>query len=251
MGLTEAGLLVDRAETLANIYAETLDWSETKKEWHDRRVADRASRHSAQKIFRVLRSRFQAAGDSLPSIPQLADLYGACEKERDKAQLTYLYLVHADPLVRYTLLELLRSQGLETSEWMLDYDRLNSYLESFKFEDGSGLRYADSTLERWVQGFRSVVHDIGVRDSQLSDRGHAPGLGRIPFLVAAGYSWKEEGENWQERPIGWMYLFQPRHFWNQLFDRLGKEGNWTTRHFRNQLLLRPIGNPFDLDGGGQ
>lgn len=248
MDLTEAGLLVERTEAIADIYAETLDWSKTKELWHDQRLADRGSRHSAQKIFRVIRSRFQAAGDSLPTIPQLANLYNTCVKARDKAQLTYLYLVHADPLVRFTLHELLRDQGLEVSEWMMDNDLLIKYLEAFRFDDGDSLEYANSTLKRWTQGFRSVLHDVGVRDSPYSNKGHPPGLDRIPLLVTAGYSWKEQEEQWQEHPIGWMYLFQPRHHWDQLFDRLGEDANWTTRHVRNQLLLRPADNPFDVEG---
>lgn len=248
MDLTEAGLLVDRAETIADIYADTLDWSKTKEAWHDRRLADRGSRHSAQKIFRVIQSRFQAAGDSLPTIPQLADLYKICGKERDKAQLTYLYLVNADPLVRFVLHELLRDQDFETSEWLLDYDRLMSYLDAFRFADGGDLEYAESTLERWAQGFRSVLHDIGVRDSPQSNKGHSPNLGQVPFNVAAGYSWKEQNDHWQEQPIGWMYLFQPRHQWDNLFDRLSHESNWTTRQVRNRIQLRPDDELFYLGG---
>ena len=248
MDLTGAGLLVDRSASIANLYAETMDWSKTKEYWHEQRLADRGSRHSAQKIFNIIKGRFQAAGDTLPTIPQLANLYGDCETDRDKAQLTYLYLVHADPLVRFTVHEVLRNQGIEISEWKLDNHRLLKYLQSFRFDNGSSLEYAESTLERWVQGFRSVLFEIGVRNSQYGNEGAPPSLNRIPLLVSAGYSWKEQEEEWQKHPVGWMYLFQPKHHWDQLFDRLSEEPGWTTRQVRNQLFLRPDDDPFTVGG---
>lgn len=249
MDLTEAGLLVDRAEAIADLYEDTLDWTKTKEAWHEHRLADRGSRHSAQKIFRALRKRFQAAGDTLPTIPQLARMYEACSKQRDKAQLTYLYLVNADPLVRYVLHELLRDQGLQASEWSLHYDHLTRYLDAFRTKEGAPLDYAGSTLERWAQGFRSVLHDIGVRDSPQSNMGHPPQLGRVPLLVTAGFSWQEQAEDWQSLPLGWAYLFQPRHHWDKLFERLAQEPPWTTRHVRNELLVRPKDDPFEIEGG--
>lgn len=247
MNLTEAGLLVERSQLISEVYAETLDWGKTKEVWHERRLADRGSRHSSQKIFRILRSRFQAAGDTLPSMPQLSNIYSLCSTERDKAQTTYLFLLNADALIQYTLHELFLDQGTDKAEWDLSRPVILGYLDDFKYKDGSSLDYAGSTKKRWAKGFRSIMKEINVRDSSQSNSGKPPNLGRIPLAVSAGYAWKELGEQWQGCPIGWIYLFQPKNDWEYLFKRLLEEEKWKGREVRNQLHFRPEGDPFELE----
>jgi len=59
MDLTMCGLLVERAEELARLYAEHGNWNDVKERWFDERLSNRSTRGSSQKIYRVLTSRFK------------------------------------------------------------------------------------------------------------------------------------------------------------------------------------------------
>ena len=51
--LTMCGLLVDRAEELAQLYADKGNWNDVKEIWFDERLSNRSTRGSSQKIYRV------------------------------------------------------------------------------------------------------------------------------------------------------------------------------------------------------
>jgi len=65
MDLTMCGLLVERAEELARLYAEHGNWNDVKERWFDERLSNRSTRGSSQKIYRVLTSRFKNAPTDL------------------------------------------------------------------------------------------------------------------------------------------------------------------------------------------
>jgi hypothetical protein len=242
VGLTEAGLLPKRTETAVRLYAETRSWTEVKQQWHEERVHGRGSRGSAQKILRLIQRRLQAGGSTLPSTTDLHALVEECPTTRAKAQLFYFYLVEEDPLVQFVLHHLLRNQGTDREEWQLDTSTIAEYLESFRYEGGSALDYADSTLHRWAQGFRSVLRDIGVIEGKYDEVGRAPSLDFPPVHVGAFYSWNKEGEEWPRRPIGWYYLFQSPARQDALLDRLQASDRWESARVRSQTVLRPAGH---------
>ena len=244
--LTEAGLLVQRTEAIAQLYAKHLDWSVAKEEWHTHRVSGRGSRHSAQKVFRVIRGRLQAPGNVLPNVPQLSRILKACYHERSKAQIIYLYLLEADGLVRFLLSEILDQKG-DGLAWNLSPDRLAGMLERFRYPDGDPLQYAESTLHRWVQGLRSVFREIGVLESPRDREGTTPMLEDVPLLVSAGYSWKKQKEGWQRHPIGWTYLFQSSHHQRSLLERLASNPGWTMRQQRDRTMLVPTDSDTVFD----
>ena len=240
MSLTEAGLLPDRVEMIVRLYAEHHNWSTVKEKWHEERIHERGSRSSAQGIFRILKRRLQSGGKRLPALTELHNLVQECPTQQAKAQLFYFYLLREDNLFRFVLHEVLRQQGTDRSEWHLTTDEIVSVLDYFEYEDGAGLQYADSTLHRWGQGFRSVLRDIGVLKGPYDENGVAPSVDDPPAHVAALYSWNEEGKEWPDRPIGWMYLFQPPAHRETLLEAIQSSGRWTTSRLRDETVITPV-----------
>jgi len=88
---------VDRAETLARLYARHRDWTVVEEKWIEERFDERSTRGSSKGIYRALSSRFKTVGSELPSIVQLPSVLDQCETVRDKAQVLYFYLLEDDP----------------------------------------------------------------------------------------------------------------------------------------------------------
>jgi len=247
MALTKSGLLVSRAECLVDLYRNLLDWEAVREEWHEKRLGGRGSRESSQGIFKLLRNRLQAHGRSLPSPDALAPILYSCRNPQEKAQVLFLYAIEEDKLLKYAINELLRRSKIVTLGYRLDIGTLSSILDDFRYKDGGSLDYSGSTLKRWTQGLRSVLLEIGVRKAPYSDEGNPPTLERIPLLIGAGYSWAKEGRMWQERPVGWAYLFQSYPFWPPLTRRLYDEPTWVMRSVGPRQVLEPREGPFCID----
>lgn len=244
MALTTAGLLPKQTHELVRLYAEDLSWEAAGERWHAERRGGRGSRESAQKILNLIRERLNRAGGSLPTLKQLAEILETEPSATARAQVLYLYLVAADGLVRFTLHEILRDQGLDRSSWEFSRDRIRSYLDSFRYRDESPLEYADSTLDRWARGFRSVLRDVGVREGKYVDQGGTPSLSDLVLAVASGYSWHQVDDRWEQLPLGWMYLFQPEPDWPSLRERLRDRPGWTETRTPRGSYLRPTEDPF-------
>lgn len=247
VALTTAGLLPRQTEELVRLYAEELSWDGAAERWHEERRASRGSRESAQKILHLIRERLNAADESLPSLRRLADLLDLETSNRGRSQVLYLYLVEADALVRYVLHALLCDQGLDRPHWDLSKSAIRRYLSAFRYEDGAGLEYADSTLDRWAKGFRSVLYEIGVRESKYANEGVTPLLQKTPLAVSAGFSWHCVGSGWKRAPIGWMYLFQAKDAWPSLRDRLRELPGWEQTQSPRGSALRPVSDPFSAE----
>lgn len=239
MSLTEAGLLPDRVEVIARLYTEHHNWATVKEKWHEERMHERGSRGSAQKIFRILKRRLQSGGKQLPSLSELQSLVQKCPTQQAKAQLFYFYLIREDNLFRFVLHEILRQQGIERSEWHLTTDEIVSILDRFEHDDGAGLQYAESTLHRWGQGFRSVLRDIGVLKGPYDENGVVPSVDVPPAHLGALYSWNEEGKDWVEHPIGWVYLFQPPAHQETLLGTIRSSERWTASRLRDETVIAP------------
>lgn len=239
MALTEAGLLVDRMEAVVNLYAEHLNWGVVKEVWHEERISARGSRASAQQILRIIKKRLQAGGSGLPSIPELAHLLDNCDTQQAKAQIFYLYFLRADPLGRYVVQELLKSQGLERSSWDLSHRRIGKIIDDAQTRHESTLSYAASTLERWIQGLRSVFRDIGTLKGPYDEEGRVPLVESSSLHVSALYSWKQQGDNWVTLPLGWCYLFQPASDWPMLQERLLSTDHWEIVQLPGRATLEP------------
>lgn len=245
MDLTMCGLLVERAEELVGLYEEHGNWNQVKEIWFEERRANRSTRDSSQKIYRVLSSRFKNAPASLPNPRNLPFVLDACSTSRDKAQVLYLYLIVDDPLVRYVVHEY-DQRLLADHPDALDFSNstLIAILNQFEYVDGSAFDYAESTTERWCEGFRSVMREIGVLDDQQTVLGTPPSLGKIPLLVAMGYSYEEGDEVWFESPTGLQYLFQPSVRWEELYNRAAETEAWEFVELHGSLELRPTAEPY-------
>ncbi|MDR9432080.1 MAG: DUF1819 family protein, partial [Natronomonas sp.] len=197
MDLTMCGLLPDRAEEIARLYREHGNWNQVKEIWFEERRANRSTKGSSQKIYRVLSSRFKNAPATLPNPSDLPAVLDTCSSSRDKAQVLYLYLVADDALVRYAVHEYARHLAEDFPE-PLDFsnETLTSVLNQFEYTDETPFDYADSTTERWCEGLRSVMREIGVLENQQTVVGESPSLGETPLLVAMGYSYEEGDEAW-------------------------------------------------------
>ncbi len=245
MDLTMCGLLVEKAEEMANLYTTHRDWTTVEDRWFEERRDGRSTRGSSRKVYRVLSSRFKTAGRSLPAIAQLPSVFEACDTRRDKAQILYFYLIEDDPLVKYVLhryVERLQERGAKNLDF--GQDEIENILHEFHYSDGEQFDYADSTTNRWGEGFRGVMREIGVIESQRSVQGESPTVGTIPLLVASGYSWETEGEQWLSSPVGWLYLFQPSAYWESLVKRVADHDSWKTSSIHGELRLEPVDEPY-------
>lgn len=240
MDLTMCGLLVNRAEQLAQLYADKRNWNDVKEIWFDKRLSNRSTRGSSQKIFRVLTSRFKNAPTSLPNPSALPRVFDQCDTSRDKAQILYLYLVADDSLVRYVVHEYsARVARGEPTPLDFSNETLTTILTNLTYSDGTGFDYAASTTERWCEGIRSVMREIGVLEGQNTVDGDTPSVGTIPLLVAMDYSFETGGEDWITAPQGLQYLFQPEQRWEELFDRAANTPAWEYLDLHGDLDLRP------------
>lgn len=251
MDLTMCGLLVDQAEELATLYREHGNWNDVKEVWFEERRSNRSTRGSAQKIFRVLTSRFKNAPAALPKPSRLPQILNRCETPRDKAQVLYLYLVADDSLVRYAVHEYI-IQLHTASDKQLNFENqtICELLSALKFTDGSAFDYAESTTQRWCEGFRSVMREIDVIDSQRSVVGSPPSIGTVPLLVATGYSYEEGDDDWLTAPIGLLYLFQPKARWEELYDRIASTNAWETIELHGELQFQPANGVYDWATSG-
>lgn len=252
MDLTMCGLLVERAEELAYLYEEHGNWNEVKNVWFEERRANRSTKGSSQKIYRVLSSRFKNAPATLPNPSVLPTVLDTCSSSRDKAQVLYLYLVADDALVRYVVHAYARRLAEDFPE-PLDFsnETLKSVLNQFEYTDETSFDYADSTTERWCEGFRSVMREIGVLENQQTVVGDPPSLGDTPLLVAMGYSYEEGDEEWFESPTGLQYLFQPIARWEELYNRAAEMEAWEFVELHGSLQLRPTDEPYSsITSGG-
>jgi len=245
MDLTMCGLLPERAAELARLYREHGNWNEVEEVWFEERRANRSTRGSARKIYRVLTSRFKNAPASLPNPRDLPTILDTGATPRDNSQVLYPYLVADDALVRYVAHEYIQRLSADHPD-ALDFsnETLTTVLDQFEYADGSAFDYADSTTERWCEGFRSVMRDIGVLEDQQTVVGSPPSLGDIPLLVAMGYSYEEGADGWVESPVGLQYLFQPNERWEELYDRAAETGVWEFVELHGRLELRPADGAY-------
>ena len=244
MDLTMCGLLPERAAELAQLYREHGNWNEVKKIWFEERRANRSTKGSSQKIYRVLTSRFKNSPTGLPNPHDIPVILEACTTPQDSAQALYPYLVADDALVHYVVREYVQRLSGEYPD-PLDFsnETLTTILSRLEYEDGTTFDYAESTTKRWCEGFRSVMREIGVLKSQQTVVGAPPSLGEIPLLVAMGYSWRNDGEEWLESPLGLQYLFQPSERWPELYDRAADTDTWEYVELHGSLQLRPTKEP--------
>jgi len=244
MDLTMCGLLLERAEELAQLYAAHGNWTDVKDIWFDERLSNRSTRGSSQKIYRVLTSRFKTAPTALPNPSALPTVFEECKTTREKAQVLYLYLVANDSLVQYVVHEYVarRNDGKQEPLNFSD-ETLIVILSRLTYSDGESFGYADSTTKRWCEGFRSVMREIGVLDGQQSVVGTPPSIGDIPLLVGMDYSY-ESDEEWTTAPRGLLYLFQPESRWEELFDRAASTDAWEYLELHGDLDLRPSEEPY-------
>ena len=245
MALTSCGLLVENAETLAQLYARHRDWTVVEEKWLNERFDERSTRGSSQKIYRTLSSRFSTAETNLPAISRLPSVFEQCETSRDKAQVLYFYLIEDDPLVKYAVhryVQRLQDRGVDGLDF--EQETVERLLNEFHYDDGSEYDYAESTTRRWGEGLRSVMRELGVLETQQALQGQVPNIGTIPLLVASGYSWETHGDDWLSQPTGWLYLFQPTQYWESLAERLNKHPSWEASGIHGQLRLQPANETF-------
>ena len=245
MDLTMCGLLPERAEDLAQLYLEHGNWNRVKEVWSEERRANRSTRGSSRKIYRVLTSRFKNAPASLPNPRDLPAVLDACATSRDKGQVLYLYLVADDALVRYVVHEYAQRRSADSTD-PLDFsnETLEAIFDQFEYADGTSFDYADSTTERWCEGFRSVMREIGALENQRAVVGNPPSVGDVPLLVAMGYSYEEGADDWFESPTGLQYLFQPSDRWDELYDRAAATDAWELVELHGSPQLRPTDEPY-------
>jgi hypothetical protein len=237
---------VERAETLARLYARHRDWTVVEDQWIQSRVDERSTRGSSKKIYRELSSRFKTVSGDLPAIVQLPSVFDQCESDRDKAQILFFYLLGDDPLVKFAVHQYVRrlqTTGIEGLDFT--QDTVERILNEFHYDDGSAFDYAESTTRRWSEGFRSVMREIGVLETQQTLLGQVPNIGTIPLLVASGYSWEIHGKDWLSQPAGWLYLFQPEQYWDSLVERLSNHSHWDASGLHGELRLEPIRGTYD------
>jgi len=159
----------------------------------------------------------------------------------------FFYLLEDDPLVKF----IVTSTSVDFSNGVLMDSTLNRrssnlFSITFHYSDGDEFDYATSTTHRWGEGFRGVMRNIDVIESQQALHGQIPQVGIIPLLVASGYSWETYGKDWLSQPIGWHYLFQQEQYWDSLAERVsehqvGRRAGFTVSCGYNRLMIPSIG----------
>jgi hypothetical protein len=165
----------------------------------------------------------------------------------------YFYLVLDDALFRYTVHEYI-SRLVTGNPDPLDFsdEVLKKILFGLEFTDESEFDYADSTTQRWCEGFRSVMREIGVLENQQATSGSPPPVGEIPLLVSVGYSYETGGNDWVNAPTGLLYLFQPENKWDELFDRVARTDAWEFVELHGELRLQPTDETYGwTETGGE
>lgn len=245
MSLTRCGLLVDKAETLAQLYARHRDWTVVEQKWLEGRFDERSTRGSSKGIYRILSSRFKTAASDLPAIVRLPTVFEQCETTREKAQVLYFYLLEDDPLVKHVVHQYV-SRLREDGVGGLNFEQgvVEQILNEFHYSDGTKFDYAESTTRRWGEGLRSVMREIDVLETQQALQGQIPTIGAVPLLVASGYSWEQNGKEWLSVPLGWYYLFQPEQYWESLVERISDHPAWEANSIHGEMRLQPTGDTF-------
>lgn len=245
MDLNRCGLVVEQASEVATLYRQSGNWNEVKEQWFEHRHATRSTSDGAQDMYRVLSERFKEASTSLPNPTQVPSILEACETHRDKAQILYFYLATTDALVQYLVHEYGR-RLLQEGVKSLDFsdEVIIDLLNDLVYDDGTTYDYAESTTERWCQGFRSVMREIGVLEGPTDVVGSPPSLGDIPLLVALGFSYDHGDAEWYRSPRGLLYLFQPENRWEELYDRVATMDAWEYIELHDGLRLQPVEEPY-------
>mgnify|MGYP006276090295 CR=1 FL=1 len=237
MSLTTAGLLPEKGEKLVEIYSNEREWDKTKEKWHELRAGKRGSRNSSQTIFGYLKSRLESGEEALPSVEKLYPILQECETDTEKAQILYLYLIEDDALVKHVVSRVMERSSSEKFDFSTESVR--AILKNIEYEDGQKIEYADSTLDKWIRNFRSVMRDIGVIKSKQSTTGQSPSLGEHALEVSAFYSYKSSSNNWLDNPTGWKLLFQTSNYWESLIKKLAESQSWQLSEPRGERTLKP------------
>lgn len=239
MDLTSCGLLVDRVETLTKLYAKHGNWNDVREQWFSDRLSERSTRGSAQKIYRILSSRLKNAPTALPNPSVLPGIFDQCQTSREKAQVLYPYLIEDDLLVRYVVCKYVE-QHSEQDTKQIDFSdtALRAILTQIVYTDGGRFEYADSTVDRWCKGFRSVMRKIGVIDPKEPFTGKSPAIGDTALLVLMGFSSLVE-DDWINAPRGFQYLFCEHTRMSELFDRGVELGEWEYIETHGSIRVAP------------
>jgi hypothetical protein len=243
MSLTTAGLLPEKGRKLVKIYSEEKDWDKTKKKWHELRAGKRGSRNSSQTIFGYLKSRLKSGEKVLPSVENLHSILEECDSDEEKAQILYLYLIEDDNLVKYVISKIMEKSSSE--EFDFSTENIRAILKDIEYQNGQKLDYSDSTLDKWIRNFRSLMRDIGVIKSKQKVVGQSPSLGNQSLEVSAFYSYNLESDNWLGDPTGWKRLFQTSNYWESLIKRLAESKSWQLSEPRGERTLKPKDSLFN------
>lgn len=243
MGLTTASLLPEKGERLVEIYSEEKNWDKTKNKWHKLRAGKRGSRNSSQKIFRHLKSRLKSGEEVLPSIENLHLILEDCDSDQEKAQILYLYLLEDDKLAKYVVSKVMDNSSEE--EFDFSTENIRSILNDIEYHNGQKLDYSDSTLDKWIRNFRSLMRDIGVIKSKQKVVGQSPSLGNQSLEVSAFYSYSLQSDNWLDDPTGWKRLFQTSNYWESLIKSLAESKSWQLSEPRGERKLKPKDSLFN------
>lgn len=237
MGLTTAGLLPEKGRKLVEIYFEEKDWDRTKKKWHELRAGKRGSRNSSQTVFGYLQSRLISGAEVLPSIENLNRILNNCDSDEEKAQILYLYLLEDDKLVKYVVSKIMEKSS--SGEFDFSTENIRAIMNEMEYQNGQKLDYSDSTLNKWVRNFRSLMRDIGVIKSKQKVVGRSPSLGDQALEVSAFYSYNLQSDSWLDDPNGWRLLFQTPNYCEPLIKRLAESKGWQLSEPRGERKLKP------------
>lgn len=178
MDLTMCGLLVEKAEQMARLYATHRDWTTVEDQWFNERIDERSTKGSSRKIYRVLSSRFKTVDYSLPAIAQLPSVFDQCDTHRDKAQVLYFYLIEDDPLVKYTVHEYPSPEAANPEEltenaWLTAKPKLTGLKNGKGSERHITLRedVCDAVDEYLKYNWTPTTEDSGRRPLLVTERG--------------------------------------------------------------------------------
>jgi len=249
LNLKEAGMMINKTEIICEIFSDQKNWSATKQLWHEEKLGGCGTRDSNQRLFQIIRDRLQNKESILPTVKELNKVFRDCFNKRTKAQIIFLFIVETDILVKYMIHKLYEKQDKNPGNWNLSKKELLNTIIRIELSNGKRIKYAESSLKKWVSSFRGLMWEIGFLNSPNGNTGSPPVIGDKALEVIAYYSWNKMGPEWTDFPIGFYYLLQAQSNWEVLWKRIKYYDAWQEKNLQGKLNIEPKYNKIFSEEG--
>ena len=159
--LVHCGLVMSETEQLLHYYVDSgEDWSRVRESVLSRNLLGKQSKNRARHIFEVVQHRYKEAPEWLPPTAFVSKFYNASISERAKKQIGLTYVAADDPLLRkmlFTFRNDFQKEALAPRDTVI-IQEMHKVLD----RENVDLDWSPSMEQRWAQGFRSILRQVGI-----------------------------------------------------------------------------------------